>query len=175
MLKYTVGLVAALAIADAPMLHAEGAPGAGTVQDSGRLSQTEFKILTETRIAVVKIALQLTPEQQQYWPPVEEAIRDRSEARYRQLRVIEERASPWRDIDPVQFYRNRAAALTVRADGLRKLADAWQPLYQSLTPEQRMRLRLVTVRALEGVGAALERRQFDLYDDAEFSDLEPRP
>jgi LTXXQ motif family protein len=170
MLKRVIGVVTVLFIVSAPMAYAQGAPGAMDAHDTGRLSQTEFKILTDARVGMVKVALQLTPEQQPYWPAVEDAIRARSEARYRRLSAFEEHAGQWREVDPVQFYRERADALAERAAGLKKLADAWQPLYQSLTPDQKMRLRLVTVRALESVGGALESRRMDMYDE-EDSDL----
>ena len=170
MLKRVIGVVTALFIVGAPMAHAQSAPGAGEAPDNGRLSQTEFKILTDARVGMVKVALQLTPEQQQSWPAVEEAIRARSEARYRRLSAFEERMGQWREVDPVQLYRQRADALAERAAGLKKLADAWQPLYQSLTPDQKTRLRLVKVRALEGVRAAAESRRMDMSDeeDADF-------
>lgn len=77
----------------------------------------------------------LTPEQEKLWPAVEEAIRVRAETRYRRLAALGERMDQWRDVDPVQLYRARAEALADRAAGLRKLTDAWQPLYQSLTPD----------------------------------------
>jgi hypothetical protein len=77
----------------------------------------------------------------------------------------------WREVDPVQLYRRRADVLAERAAGLKKLADAWQPLYQSLTPDQKMRLRLVTVHAIEGLRAAAENRRLEMYDedDIDFS------
>jgi hypothetical protein len=170
MLKRTIGVVTALFIVGAPMVYAQGAAGAGEAHDNGRLSQTEFKVLTDARVGMVKAALQLTPEQQQFWPAVEDAIRARSEARYRRLSAVEDRMGQWREVDPVQLYRERADALAERAAGLKKLADAWQPLYQSLTPDQKMRLRLVTVRAFEGVRAAAESRRMDMSDedDSEF-------
>jgi hypothetical protein len=52
-----------------------------------------------------------------------------------------------------------------RAAGLRKLAEAWQPLYQSLTPDQKTRLRLVTVHAIEGLRSAMENRRMELDDE----------
>jgi hypothetical protein len=165
MLKRVIGVVTALFIVSAPMAHAQSAAGAGEAPDNGRLSQTEFKILTDARVGMVKVALQLTPEQQQSWPAVEEAIRARSEARYRRLSAFEERMGQWREVDPVQLYRERADALADRAAGLTKLADAWHPLYQSLTPDQKMRLRLVTVRAVEGLRAAVESRRMDISDE----------
>jgi hypothetical protein len=170
MLKRTLGIVTAMFIVGAPMANAQGTAGAGDAHDKGRLSQTEFKVLTDARVGLIKAALQLTPEQEKLWPAVEDAIRARSEARYRRLSAFEERMGQWRDVDPVQLYRQRADALAERAAGLKKLADAWQPLYQSLTPDQKMRLRLVTVRTLEGMGSALESRRMDMYDEDD-SDL----
>ena len=168
MLKRTIGVVTALFIVGAPIAHAQGP--AGDAHNNARLSPTEVKILTDARVGMIKIALQLTPEQQQYWPAVEEAIRARSEARYRRLSSLEERAGQWREADPVQLYRKRADALSERAAGFKRLADAWQPLYQSLTPDQKTRLRLVTVRALEGVKAAMESRRSDMYIEMDEED-----
>ena len=166
MRKGMIGTVAALFIVGAPMAHAQqAAPGPGSTPDSGRLNQAEFKMLTDIRVGVIRAALQLTPEQEKLWPAVEEAIRARAETRYRRLAALGERMGQWRDVDPVQLYRQRADVLADRAAGLRKLADAWQPLYQSLTPDQKTRLRLVTVRAIEGLRTAMENRGMELDDE----------
>jgi hypothetical protein len=45
-----------------------------------------------------------------------------------------------RDRNPVEFLQRRAEALTQRGADLKKLADAWQPLYQTLTADQKRRL-----------------------------------
>jgi hypothetical protein len=161
-----ISTVAALFIVGAPMALAQQATsGSGSTSDSGRLNQAEFKMLTDIRVGVIRAALQLTPEQEKLWPAVEEAIRARAETRYRRLAALGERLDQWRDADPVQLYRQRADVLADRAAGLRKLADAWQPLYQSLTPDQKTRLRLVTVHALEEFRTALENRRTELDDE----------
>ena len=166
MRKGMIGTVAALFIVGAPMAHAQQAtPAPGGTPDSGRLNQAEFKMLTDIRVGVIRAALQLTPEQEKLWPAVEEAIRARAETRYRRLAALGERMGQWRDVDPVQLYRQRADVLADRAAGLRKLADAWQPLYQSLTADQKTRLRLVTVRAIEGLRNAIENRGMELDDE----------
>src|SRR6185437_13849865 len=41
-------------------------------------SATDLKGLTDARVSLIKAALQLTPDQQQYWPAVEQAIRDKA-------------------------------------------------------------------------------------------------
>jgi LTXXQ motif family protein len=166
MRKRMISTVAALFIVGAPMALAQQATsGSGSTSDSGRLNQAEFKMLTDIRVGVIRAALQLTPEQEKLWPAVEEAIRARAETRYRRLAALGERLDQWRDADPVQLYRQRADVLADRAAGLRKLADAWQPLYQSLTPDQKTRLRLVTVHALEEFRTALENRRTELDDE----------
>jgi hypothetical protein len=55
----------------------------GTQPD--RLNAAEFKEFTDRRIEVVKAALQLKPDQEKYWPAVEEAIRARATGRYARL------------------------------------------------------------------------------------------
>jgi hypothetical protein len=45
-----------------------------------------------------------------------------------------------RNRDPVAFLNRRADALAQRAADLKKLADAWQPLCQTLRPDQKRRI-----------------------------------
>jgi LTXXQ motif family protein len=165
MRKGMIGTVAALFIVGAPIAHAQQPTSAPATPESGRLNPAEFKVLTDIRIGVIRAALQLTPDQEKLWPAIDEAIRARAEMRLRRLSTLEGRMGQRRDFDPVQLYRQRADVLTERAAGLRKLADAWQPLYQSLSPDQKMRLRLVTVHAIEGMRAAMENRRMEMDDE----------
>jgi ribonuclease D len=109
--------------------------------------------------------LQLTPEQAKYWPPVEDAIRARAEARYRRLAAIKERSAQDSDIDLAVVLRNRADALTERAANLKKLVDAWQPLDQSLTPAQKQRARVVAGLVVRQMRGAADRRRMGTYDE----------
>ena len=61
-------------------------------------SQTEFNILTDARIGIVKAVLQLTPEQAKYWPAVEEAIRARAQTRYQRIAAVAERLGQQRAV-----------------------------------------------------------------------------
>jgi LTXXQ motif family protein len=166
MMKRTIGAMTALFIASSAA-GAQGVfSGAGTSQN-GRLSQTEYQTLTDTRVSIAKFALQLTSEQQQYWPALEQAIRARAEVRYRRLTALEGQVAQPRDVDPVRIYRERATTLSERATGLKNLADAWQPLYTSLTPDQKIRMRLVAARVLSGLGAGSESRRVETYEQEE--------
>ena len=56
----------------APLAYAEQAAS------HDRLSAADLEHLTDARIEIVKAALQLTPDQEKLWPPIEEAIRARA-------------------------------------------------------------------------------------------------
>jgi hypothetical protein len=124
------------------------------------VSKTDWTTLTNERINIVKGALQLTPEQQKYWPAVEEAIRARAQMREQRLNDTEERLDHQPlSIDPIAFLHMRADALTQRGASLKKLADAWQPLYQSLNPDQRQRMRVLVVDVLRDLREAVQARR----------------
>jgi hypothetical protein len=50
-----------------------------------------------------------------------------------------------RDRDPIAFLNRRADALAQRAAELKRLAAAWQPLYETLSAEQKRRLGVMAV------------------------------
>jgi hypothetical protein len=106
----------------------------------------ECYTLTDARIHLVKAALQPTPDQEKFWPAIEDAIRTRAKDRQARIAAAAARLreqhdhSPieaLRDRNPVEFMQRRAEALAQRAADLKKLADAWQPLYPTLSPEQK--------------------------------------
>ena len=166
MQKRLIAMAAVFVLAGGPLAWAEDVPRTGALGETGKLSQTDFKALTDARIGVVKAALQLTPEQQKYWPAIEEAIRTRADARYTRLSNLQGRAAAQRaDPDPLRLMRERAEIMDERANGLKKLADAWQPLYQTLSPDQKSRMRVVVTRVIGGLRDAAEHRRKELMDD----------
>jgi len=134
-----------------------------------RLSAADQNTLTDLRIDLLKGALQLTPDQAKFWPAIEEAIRAR--AKDRQIRTAQiaetvgsaSNRSPvevLRDRDPVNFLQRRADALAQRSADLKKLADAWQPLYKTLSTDQKRRMAALTIFVLRDLTDAVERRRF---------------
>jgi hypothetical protein len=120
------------------------------------------------RIDLVKAALQLTPEQEKLWPPVESAIRARAKDRKARIAKIQEtvgrradesRAEVLRNRDPIAFLQRRSEALAQRSANLDKLAEAWQPLYKTLSPEQRQRMGALALFVLRDMSDAVERRR----------------
>ena len=169
MLKIVAAGLAALFVTASPLAYAQ-APS-----DGPRLSAADLERLTESRINIVKAALQLTPDQEKYWPAIEDAIRTR--AKDRQARIIEaakrmaelRESNPLdvlRNRDPVDFLRRRADALTQRADDLKKLAAAWEPLYKTLSPEQKQRMAFLGIFVLHELSNAAEER-VESADDEE--------
>ena len=169
------GLTALLVVASLPALAQTQTQNrlAGAAE---RLSQADVNSLTDLRITLIKSALQLTPDQEKLWPPIEDAIRSRAQDREQRLDSTVGLAEARRDRgivesmrnrNPIDFMHRRADNLTQRAEDLNKLADAWQPLYRTLTPEQKKRmgaLAVLVIRELRSPGEQLRLQAQDEED-----------
>ncbi|HEY0851830.1 MAG TPA: Spy/CpxP family protein refolding chaperone [Bradyrhizobium sp.] len=132
-------------------------------------SAADLNALTDARVTIIKAALQLTADQEKYWPAVEDAIRTRAKNRQaRWQRLAELRESPMEALsgrNPVELMQRRAESLSQRAADLKKLADAWEPLYKTLSQDQKKRMAFVTVVAARGIRDTIERRIESEDDD----------
>src|SRR6267142_3399386 len=97
-----VGATALFLIAS-PLAYAQ-TPSPATPE---RLNAADRNTLTDMRIDLVKAALQLTPDQEKYWPAVESAIRARAEDRKARLAKIGETVGKRADESRVAAMRNR--------------------------------------------------------------------
>jgi hypothetical protein len=167
MLKATIGIVAVLIVTSVTLAHAQDTAEGQDVQMPEKLSPSDLKAITDARIGVVKAALQLTPDQDKYWPAIEEAIRARAEARQRRIAALEALSSQQGEVDPFKLLKGRADALAQKALTLNKLVDAWQPLYQTLNGDQKRRLGFVVTHFLPALRDAYDARQMDAYDETE--------
>jgi LTXXQ motif family protein len=172
MLKIVTAAATALFVAASPLTYAQTPSPSSSPPE--RLSALDWNKLTDLRIDLVKAALQLTPEQTKLWPPVENAIRARAEdrkARFAKIaetmgkRADESSADIMANRDPIAFLQRRAEALAQRSVDLNKLAEAWQPLYKTLSPEQRQRMVALAVFVLRDMSDAVERRRANSDDD----------
>src|SRR5436305_11784922 len=139
-----------------------------------RLNATDRNTLTDMRVDLVKAALQLTPEQEKYWPAVESAIRASAEDRKARIAKIQEtvgvradqsRIEGIRNRDPIAFLQRRSQALAQRSADLDKLAEAWQPLYNTHSQEQRQRMADLTIFVLREMSEAVDRRSAQAEDN----------
>ena len=101
-----------------------------------QLTADDIAAFADARIAALKAVLKLTPAQEKNWPAVEQAVRDISKDR---IAEREARRVAGQRTDVTERLRDRADALTTRAAALRRLADAENPLYQSLDEAQKRR------------------------------------
>ena len=169
MLKTVAAGLTALFVTASSLAYAQ-APSATTTtgggQDNAKLSAADLNALTDARIGIVKAALQLTPEQAKYWPAVEESIRNRAMGRQVRLAALS-RQRDQGDSDLVDVVRHRADALAQRSAELKQLADAWQPLAATLTPEQKQRLRFFATNILRLVPRAVDVRRMQDEDGSD--------
>src|ERR1700722_73837 len=139
-----------------------------------RLNAADRNTLTDMRIDLVKAALQLTPEQEKYWPAVESAIRQGTDDRKARLAKVQETVGKrveqnsvenMRNRDPIAFLQRRSEALAQRSADLDKRAEAWQPLYKTLSPEQRKRMGALATLVLHDMSDVIERRRAQSEDE----------
>jgi hypothetical protein len=165
MLKIMAVGVTALLVTASPLARAQ-APSAG-------VPATQLGTLTDMQMNLVKAALQLTPDQEKYWPAIEDAIRTEAQDREARIataakRLAELRQNPIEILqtpDPVDLLQRRADALAQRSADLKKLAGAWQPLYETLTPDQKKRMASLSLFVLRNMSNATQQR--DLQCDEE--------
>jgi hypothetical protein len=155
--KLVAAGVTALFVTASPLAYAQAPSGAVE-----RLSAADLGALTDARVDIVKAALQMTPDQEKYWPPIEDAIRVRAkhrEARVARMGELRDRSpvEVLRDRNPIDFLHRRADALAERAADLKKAAEAWQPLYQTLKPDQKRRMAFLTIFVLRDMSNVMER------------------
>jgi iron uptake system EfeUOB component EfeO/EfeM len=167
----SAGMTALAVIAAPSITHAQSQIREAV---SERVTAADLNALTDARVAIVKSALQLTPDQEKYWPAIEDAIRSRAKNRETRLESVTtgvaqraERSAleNLRDRSPIDFLNRHADALAQRASDLKKLAAAWQPLYQTLTPDQKRRLGFLAMSVLSELRDRVEERRIQAADD----------
>ncbi len=161
MFKIVVLALATFFIAGSSLAYAQAAAPA-----EERFTAADWNALTDARIGVVKAALQLKPDQMKYWQAIEDAIRARATMRQEHIAALKARVAEKTGFDPVEFMRARADYMAQRAAALKKLAEAWQPLYATLDADQKRRVRLVAMHVLhEFKEAAMSRHEEDEDED----------
>ena len=94
----------------------------------------------DAHLSALKVGLKLTPEQDKLWSPVETALREAAKQMLDRRAALASEGPP---TDPVAGLRRMADRASRTGDVLRKIADAAQPLYQTLGEDQRRRLPIL--------------------------------
>jgi hypothetical protein len=105
-----------------------------------RFSPEDRAAFFDARVAAIHAGLRLTPDQEKLWPALESAARDAMRTMTDERQKLRA-AGP--AANPVERLQRRAELLTLRGQSLKKVADAAQPLYASLTDEQKHRLPML--------------------------------
>jgi LTXXQ motif family protein len=147
MWKAFLASVAVVVIASSSFVLAQqpATPDAATQQrdDGARPTADDLAALVDARVAALKAGLKLTPEQEKNWPALESAIRAFVNERFVRMAERRDRRETRRQSDPIERLRQSAETMSSTAAGLRRLADAADPLYKSLDDGQKRRFTML--------------------------------
>jgi len=136
MWKTVLAGTAALALVGTTLAFAQQGPNAPSRAQRWHPTAADITAFGDARIAAIHAGLELTPDQEKLWPPVEAALRDVFKQRSAWFTA---RASADQPKDPIERLGARAQVMTDRGAALKKLADAAGPLYESLDDAQKHR------------------------------------
>lgn len=118
--------------------------------------------LEDGKLAMVKVALQLTPDQEKLWAPVEAQVRDSFKAREARIeewkkkreerKAENEKGGEHKSADLAQRFEKLSQRLAERADRLKAFSTAFSPFYASLSDEQKDVLRPLVRQLSPGFG-----------------------
>jgi hypothetical protein len=127
--------VAAALAGSAFTYNAVAAPGADDAPAAHRMAERGF--LLDAKLAGMKAALNLTPEQQKLWPAFETAVRDAAKARREAMMMRREDRDEAERPSPIAVMTQMSERLAKASDEIKKVADAATPLYNSLDDTQK--------------------------------------
>ncbi len=147
-MAFTFALIASTACISVKAIAQQAAPDQQSQRQESPTATTATPDPAEQtargRLADAKAVLKLSTEQEKLWSPVEDAVRNLQE-RTRDLRSS---FSDVRPNDQIERLRRLSELSTQRGDALKRLADAVQPLWATLSDEQKRDLpRFVGVAA----------------------------
>jgi hypothetical protein len=134
--------VLALSLATPVFVYAQQPPTKAASQPmTSLISAEDTAAYFDARIAAMKVGLELTPEQEKAWRPLESLLRDMQKRRAELLdqESAAAAANPAGARDAIALLRRRADAMVEAAADLKRFADTADPLYKSLGDGQKNR------------------------------------
>lgn len=131
--KLVVGALAAAALAGS--VFALGAAAAPADPSSPAMAEGRAFML-DARLAGMKAALKLTPDQEKNWAPFEAAVRDAAKARMEDLHAMHEATHGERP-SPIDHMNMMSDRLAKASANLKAIAGAAKPLFDSLDETQK--------------------------------------
>jgi len=145
MWKAALAGTAALAIVGSSFVYAQQQRGRPDGFEHQRPNLEDMRAFADARIAALHAGLGLTADQEKNWPAFEEATREMAKLRLDRVAaaINARRDRQPQSSDPADRMHQRAAALTERGAALKKVADAFDPLYKSLDDGQKRRFAML--------------------------------
>jgi len=132
MKKAFVVLAATLSISSAFAQTANTPAATSTAASSAGTAHREQRV--EQRIAYLHSALKITPAQESQWNTFADVMRSNSESMTQLYQQREAAGAQRNALDDMKQY---AQITQAHAEGMQKLVAAFEPLYNSLSPEQK--------------------------------------
>ncbi|MGF6599848.1 protein CpxP [Paraburkholderia sp. GAS448] len=129
MLASTLAMSGAFAQTPAPASAPAAAPAAAPASGAARYEQR-----VEQRIAYLHSQLKITPQQETQWKAFADVMRTNGET---MAGLYEQRMSNTATKSAVEDMQQYATIAQAHADGMKKLVDAFDPLYSSFSPDQK--------------------------------------
>lgn len=136
-------LASALAVGSGAMAQQPSPPAPPAAAASpapvaaGVYTDADARAILNARLAALKAVIELTPDQEKLWPPVEAAIRDIAKNAIARRQALEAKAPPATFLDVLDEI---AVAEETRGKELRRFVAATRPFVAALTPEQKRRV-----------------------------------
>jgi hypothetical protein len=111
------------------------APSGHMGMHQGGMHQGAMSRHLSERLSSLKAALRLTPEQERHWAAYESALQSLSSVHRERMAVMQDQSTT----DPTQRLRQRADVLSKMSAALTRVAEAQEPLYNSLEEAQKRR------------------------------------
>ena len=114
-----------------------------------QMSDEDRAAFLDARLASIRTGLRLSADQEKLWPALEVAARDRARI---QLELQKKETEPGSPPNLIEGLRRHGEGDLARGAADMRLADAAQPLWASLSEEQRRRLPMLA-RGIINIGA----------------------
>ena len=117
---------------DAPAASAPSS-SATAAAASAPAKEAKHSAAVESHIAALKKQLKITSDQEATWDTFAAVMRDNGEA----IEAAVQEREATKDLDALHDLKSYANVAQVHADGAKKLAAAFEPIYSALTPAQK--------------------------------------
>lgn len=158
MMKLSRGVLAAIAVAAAIPATYAVAKGVEHARWQQMSPETRAR-LDEGRLAMIKTALKLTPDQEKLWSPIEAQIRDTFKAReakraeHEAMRAEHDKnRADGKKSDLSERFEKMSKAMSERASRMSAFSGAFKPFYAALSDEQKEVLRPLIRNLAPGMG-----------------------